>query len=69
MKPISTEKPGKVCRRCHKNSSVDSICPACKNDLIAIYNNKLSWRTAWEVEKASRKAMLYTREEAEDDLY
>lgn len=45
------------------------ICPACKNDLIALYDNKLSWRTAYEVEKISSRAMLYTRHEDDEDLY
>jgi len=69
MKPLSTEKIHKLCRRCNKNYSQDIICPACKNELIALYDNKLCWRTAYEVEKISRKAMLYTRDDADDNLY
>ena len=34
-----------------------------------MYDNKLSWRTAFEVERISRKAMLYTRTETDDELY
>jgi len=69
MKPIASEQHGKICRRCNRNVSLDSICPACKNELIALYDNKLNWRTAWEVEKVSRKARLYSRDESEDELY
>ena len=68
MKPLLSEKLGKLCRRCYKNSAVDIICPACKNELIALYDNKLSWRTAYEVEKISKKAMRFTRDEAEEEL-
>jgi transposase-like protein len=69
MKPISADKLQKPCRRCNRNLSQDVICPACKNELIALYDNKLSWRTAYEIERISRKAMLYTREDPEDSLY
>jgi len=69
MKPLASDKSPKICRRCHKITSDDVICPACKNELIVLYDNKLSWRTAYEVEKISRRAMLYTRNEAEDELY
>jgi hypothetical protein len=69
MKPLLSDKLGKLCKRCYKNPAVDSICPACKNELIALYDNKLSWRTAYEVEKVSKKAMRYTRDETEEELY
>ena len=60
MKPLISEKLGKLCRRCYKNTATDIICPSCKNELITIYENKLTWRTAYEVEKISRKAMRYS---------
>lgn len=69
MKPLVSEKLGKLCKRCNKNSAIDLICPACKNELIALYENKLTWRTAFEVEKFSKKAMRYTRDDAEEELY
>jgi transposase-like protein len=69
MKPLASVKPRKICRRCNKNSSEDLICAGCKNELIALYDNKLSWRTAYEVEKVSRRALLYTRDSSDEDLY
>ncbi|MBN1789960.1 MAG: hypothetical protein JW830_05650 [Bacteroidales bacterium] len=69
MKSSVPDKLGKLCKRCYKNQAVDSICPACKNELISLYDNKLTWRTAYEVEKASKSAMRYTRDEAEEELY
>jgi len=69
MKPSATDKSGKICRRCHRITTHDVICPACKNELIVLYDNKLSWRTAFEVERISRKAMLYSRNVADDELY
>ena len=45
------------------------ICPVCKNELIALYDNKLNWRTAYEVEKVSRRALLYSRDSSDEDLY
>jgi hypothetical protein len=69
MKPLVPDKLGKLCKRCYKNAAVDIICPACKNELIGLYDNKLTWRTAYEVEKASRKAMRFARDEAEEELY
>jgi hypothetical protein len=69
MKPLISDKLGKLCKRCYRNTAGDTICPACKNELIALYENKLTWRTAYEVEKISKKAMRYTRNEAEEELY
>jgi hypothetical protein len=69
MKPVNSEKLGKLCKRCYKTTAVDKICPACKNELIAIYDNKLTWRTAYEVERISKKAMRYSCNEAEEGLY
>ena len=67
MKPFVSDKVMKLCRRCNKNYTNDKICPTCKNELIAIYDNKLTWKTAYEVEKISRKVLLYTRNEAEEE--
>ena len=67
MKPLVSAKLGKLCKRCYKNSAVDVICPACKNDLIALYDNKLTWRTAYEVEKISKKAMRYTGQDTDEE--
>jgi hypothetical protein len=69
MKPLLSQKLGKLCKRCNRNSATDIICAACKNELIALYDNKLTWKTAFEVEKISKKAMRYTRDEAEEELY
>lgn len=69
MKPLLSEKLGKLCRRCNKNSAIDAICAACKNELIALYDNKLTWKTAYEIERISKRAMRYTRNEAEEELY
>ena len=67
MKTPITEKLLKLCKRCFKSSSgIDIICPACKNELIALYENKLTWRTAYEIEKISKKALRYTGNEAEE---
>jgi hypothetical protein len=69
MKPLITDNRNKLCKRCCKNPAVDSICPACKNELIAIYENKLTWRMAYEIERISKRALRYTRNEAEEELY
>ncbi len=69
MKPLSSEKIIKLCRRCYKNKTNDIICPACKNELIAIYDNKVTWRTAYEIEKFSRKALRFSNRETEEGLY
>jgi hypothetical protein len=69
MKPLNTEKLGKLCKRCYKNSASDIICPACKNELIAIYENKLTWRTAYEIEKISKSAMRFSGNRTEEEYY
>jgi hypothetical protein len=69
MKPLISEKPGNLCKRCHKNSAVDIVCAACKNELITIYDNKLTWKTAYEVEKISKRVMRYSRQETEEESY
>jgi hypothetical protein len=68
MKSLETEKLKKLCKRCYKNSATDVICASCKNELIALYENKLTWRTAYEIEKISRKAMRYS-DPSDEDLY
>ncbi len=68
MKPLQTEKLGKICKRCFKNAAVDKICASCKNELIALYENKLTWRTAYEVERISKKAMRFSGDQ-EDEIY
>jgi hypothetical protein len=68
MKSLVPEKLKKLCKRCFKNPATDVICPSCKNELIALYENKLTWRTAYEVEKISRKAMRYSGEN-DDEIY
>jgi len=69
MKPIVSEKLGKLCKRCYRNITSDIICPTCKNELIAKYDNKLTWKTAYEVETISKKAMRFTGNEAEEEFY
>jgi hypothetical protein len=70
MKPLISGKLGKLCKRCNRNSAIDILCPSCKNELIAIYENKLSWRTAYEVERISKKAMRYSDGGSdEEELY
>lgn len=69
MKPLLSDNKSKLCRRCYKNKANDIICPACKNELIAIYDNKVTWRTAYEIEKFSRKAMRLSSPETEEGLY
>lgn len=64
MKPLSEQEGKKLCKRCFRNTAIDLICPACKNELIALYDNKLGWRTAFEIEKISKKAMLYTSDDS-----
>jgi hypothetical protein len=68
MKPLVTAKLGKLCKRCFKNPAIDMICPSCKNELIATYENKLTWRTAFEVERISKKAMRFSGE-TDDEIY
>jgi len=68
MKPSVVNKVKKICRRCNRNYATDKICPACKNELISLYDNKLSWKTAFEVERVSRKARLYTQNDSDDDI-
>jgi hypothetical protein len=69
MKPLEAEKLGKLCKRCYRHAATDVICPACKNELIALFDNKLTWRTAYEVERISKRAMRYAREgEPEEGL-
>jgi hypothetical protein len=66
MKPEISGKTGKLCKRCYKNAATDLICASCKNDLITIYENKLTWRTAYEVEKISKKAMRFSGDTSEE---
>ena len=66
MKPLVKERHQKKCKRCNKHLAHDIICPACKNDLIAMYDNKLGWKTAYEVEKISMMAFRGSYREVDD---
>ncbi len=67
MKPLVKRKVQRKCRRCNENMAYDIICPACKNELIAMYDNKLGWKTAYEIEKISRMAMRSTHQDEMDE--
>jgi len=67
MKPLARTNSQKKCRRCNKHLTNDLICPACKNELILLYDNKLGWKTAYEVERISRMAMRRSCQEDIDD--
>ena len=69
MKPLTKNKVQKKCKRCNRNLTQDIICPSCKNELIAMYDNKLGWRTAYEIEKVSRSAMHYKQRHDEEEWY
>lgn len=70
MKPLVKKDSQRICRRCNRSvTTKDIICPACKNDLIALYDNKLGWKTAYEIEKISKIAMRNTNSEDPDELY
>jgi len=67
MKSPSRDK-NKLCRRCNKNIGSDFICPACKNELIALYDNKIGWKTAFEIEKISKSALRNVEQEDTNDF-
>ncbi|MBN2481361.1 MAG: hypothetical protein JXB19_06460 [Bacteroidales bacterium] len=68
MKPLTRQNVQRKCRRCNKHLTYDVICPACKNELISMYDNKLGWKTAYEIEKISRMAMRNTKQENLNDF-
>ena len=49
----------KVCKRCNRHHTKDIICPSCKNELLSSYDNRIDWRTAYEVEQAHQLATKY----------
>jgi uncharacterized paraquat-inducible protein A len=68
MKPLTRQHVQRKCKRCNRHLTHDIICPACKNELIAMYDNKLGWKTAYEIEKISRIAMRNTQQDDADEF-
>ena len=69
MKPLAKDQLQKRCKRCNVNLTNDVVCPACKNELISLYDNKLGWKTAYEIERISHIAMRNSHSDDLDDLY
>lgn len=67
MNAPKSDRLGRLCKRCYRNYSKDIICPTCKNELIALYEGKLTWKTAFEVERISKRAMRYAGNSDDQD--
>ncbi len=57
-KKTDSKKP-KICKRCRKNISTDLICTNCKVELFNIYDSKIDWHTAFEIERIQRSVLRY----------
>jgi hypothetical protein len=55
----TNEKKPKICKRCKKNPSSDIICTSCKVELINIYDSKIDWLTAFEIERIQQSVLRY----------
>jgi len=53
------EKKPKKCKRCKKNPSTDLICTNCKVELLNIYDSKIDWYTAFEIERIQQSVQRY----------
>ena len=53
------KKKPRICKRCKKNSAIDLLCTTCKVDLLNLYDSKIDWQTAYEIEKIQRTAFRY----------
>jgi hypothetical protein len=53
------KKKIRICKRCKKNTAIDLLCTACKVDLLNLYDSKIDWQTAYEIEKIQRIALRY----------
>jgi hypothetical protein len=68
MRNATLTGPEGICKRCNKGLTNDLICGGCKNELISIYDTRISWKVAYEIEKVSRYAMRNSIREDMDDL-
>jgi hypothetical protein len=50
----------RTCKRCNKKIKEDIICASCKNELLSQYDSRISWKTAYDIEKVSRYVMRNT---------
>ena len=59
-------KGSKRCIRCNKFHDGDSICSACKIELINKFSSTIDWETALEMEKFEMRASRYILKNNED---
>jgi len=52
-------KKPKICKRCKKNTTTDLICTNCKVELLNIYDSKIDWYTAFEIERIQQSVLRY----------
>jgi predicted amidophosphoribosyltransferase len=48
-------KTGHICSRCRKSIAKEEICSGCKSDLLELYDHRISWRMALDIEREERE--------------
>ena len=48
-------KTGNLCSRCRKEIDDEEICSGCKSELLELYDHRISWRMALDIEREERE--------------
>jgi hypothetical protein len=56
----------KLCKRCNRRTTGDSICQSCKTELLSNFEATSDWHTAYQIERAQLAAAKYCYNNNED---
>jgi hypothetical protein len=57
------DKKPKMCKRCKRKPATDLICTDCKVELMNIYDSKIDWYTAFEIERIQQSVLKYMEDD------
>lgn len=46
---------GYICSRCNKNRSIEEICNNCISELLELYNHRIGWKMALQIEREEKE--------------
>jgi len=49
------KKDVNICERCGKSTTETELCNSCKSQLTSLYNESISWETAYEIEQVEKE--------------
>jgi recombinational DNA repair protein RecR len=57
----------KVCKRCNRRNTKETICQSCKTELLSNYEAASDWQIAYEIERVQQYTARYFQKENDFD--